>query len=173
MQRRGRDHTEGDMYHVTHLWGHQVGAGAAACQAPPVRPNRHHPGLLYVSSLLNSDLQLMFLIFELSGPGSDWSDISRHNILQPPGTGSWPQKPSMIRQRPAPGVFYLRYVTGPRHHHLLFDLNTDLLSIVLAADSILNYFSSFLLSNLVPIFSKMPPAILGTNCGRWSHLGSL
>ena len=60
------------------------------------------------------------------------------------------------------------------HHHLLVDLNTDLHSIVLAAVSRLNYFPApFLLWNLVPIFSEMPGAILGTNCGRWSHLGSL
>ena len=49
---------------------------------------------LSVSSLLNSDSLWLaadvFLIFEPSGPGSDWSDISRHDILQPPGTGSCP-----------------------------------------------------------------------------------
>ena len=39
-------------------------------------------------------------------------------------------------------VFFTLVMSLAYHHHLLFDLNTDLLSIVLAADNVLNYFSS-------------------------------
>lgn len=91
-------------------------------------------------------------------------DISRHNILQPPGCkGSWPQKPSVIRLEPAAGVFYLLsplVIMSLAHHHHLpawpqhwFTFNCSG-----SRHSILNYFSSSLLPSVEPCAHFFPNA---------------
>ena len=177
MQCRGRDHTWGTSCDPqVSRWGGVWAMSQGTCPSQQTSTSS-------VSSLLNFWLTQLICFWFLSHQCRDLTgDISRHNILQPPGCkGSWPQKPSVIRLEPAAGVFYLLspvlVMSLAHHHHLLvwpqhwFTFNCSG-----SRHSILNYFSTSSLlpsvdGTLCPFFPKCPGQFWGRTVASGRILG--
>ena len=150
----GEHDTWPHMWPTGHRWGRGLSPGLQA-----VTP-RTWPGLVKSVELWHT-----WSLWCWSGPGSDCSDPSWHNILQPPGSGSW----EITSTAPAPGVFYVMSPPPPSpafwpQHWFTFNCSGTGEFLIISS-------SPSFCGTLCPFF-LVASGIVGDWC-RWSHLGSL